>query len=146
MASNNTRYSVKVDGVEIGFERATKQTAIEEASKQSSETRKAVEVVTQAGNVVFSLPAAKLRKPYVHGTPDTKVIDVDEALAALIGEGYVPCHRRPRKAATLLRNEGAEDSDEKFAVLLDNGDIAGYAPNQRAAGAIMKSLPSVVAA
>lgn len=143
--ASNTRYSVLVDGTDIGFTRSTKATAVAEAQAQAKATRQGVEVVTATGTSVFSLPAAKQRVAYVHPKPDTRVISVDEALEALIEDGYVAAYRRATKGATVLRNEGAED-DSKFAVLLDSGEVAGYAPTTRGAGAIMTALPKVVAA
>lgn len=139
--ASTTRYTVHVGGKATDFTRSTKATAVAEAEAQAKATRKAVEVQTGTGAVVFSLPAAKQRVAYRHKHPDTKVIEVDAALAALIPAGYVPAYRRPTKGTTVLRNEAVADEeredDSKFAVMLDDGSIPFYGPTTRAVGRFM---------
>jgi len=135
-----TTYNLNVGGIAVGFARSTKATVVAKAE----ETRKggeksAITVTTDAGNVVFELKAAKQRLITKKTKPFTKVVELPEALLALVPDGYVAAYTRPRNDAAVLRNEGAED-EERYAVSrLSTGEFLGFAGTTREAGAIMKA-------
>lgn len=140
MAKNTTKYTVRIDGVDTDFTRSKKETVVAEATRRlKAKEGYKVEVVTQAGNVVFTAARRKITKVT---KPYTKTIELPEDLATAVPEGYAAAYARYRNGAVVLRREAdIEDDDSRYAVLnVLTRTIAGYAETTRGAGQIMKGL------
>lgn len=141
------QYTIHLNGTPTDFTRSTKATVVAEADRlRKSKERSLIEVVTAAGNVVYSLKEVKARVITKHTKPFTKTIELPAEFAALVPAGYVAAYERPRNDAVVLRNEGA-DEDERYAVMRrSTGEVLELVPTTRDAGQVMKGMKALVTA
>jgi hypothetical protein len=140
MSKNTTTYALIVDDVVTDFVRTAKQPVIHEANLRIAAKKGfKAQVVTSGGKIVHTVARRKITK---HTKPFTKVIDLPEALAALVPEGYAAAYRRPRNAAIVLRRENDIPEDDSRYGVIDEiaGEFAGFAETTRDAGQLMKAL------
>lgn len=137
----STKYTLFVNDEATDFARSTKATVVAEAlATRKGGEKNAIDVRTQAGTVVFALKPVKSRIVTVFTKPYTKTVEVDDAIRALLPAGYDVAYTRPRNDAAVLRSQEAPRSSQYAVTRLSTGEVVGYAPTTREAGAIMKAM------
>lgn len=124
--TTTTKYTVFVNDVALEGTKSKKQTAVDLARAERKAQQAAVRVETQAGNVVFEMPAPKKIKM----SPQyTRVVDLPEGVE--VPDGKRVAYFRPRRNGailhdgevyTILNVTTGEELDEVFETTRDAGN------------------------
>ena len=127
------RYSNSGEWITTDFRKGKKGTVVAQAEKVHAQDKFAVQVVTDAGNVVFEL---KSRKRVVTKFTKPFTVTVDPVFSGGDQlEGYEFAYTRPRTGTSVLRNMEADPS-ERYAVTTNYGEFLAFCDTTREAGAI----------
>lgn len=115
------------------FRKGKKGTVVAEAEKRHAQDRFAVQVVTDAGTVVFELKSRK-RVITRHTAPYTVTVPPVFSGGDQL-EGYEFAYTRVRTGTSVLRNMEVDPS-ERYAVVTNYGEFLDFCETTRAAGAV----------